>query len=174
MKLTTVSYILIFLLSMPIYGQQKRDINKEENSKLVTSSIAGGQCFLQHGKRRLPVRPGTPLSHKDIVVLNAGTTLIAVEPKAVLRYTFKGPYIGTIRNYIQQTNNTCIKSITLKYVDYLLAQAFKGRKHNSRNIEDDDATVFRKVGIENDSVIISLKTMDSLYNVIDSLSPQVK
>ena len=173
-KKTILSFLLTLFLLTTLFGQQKNSSLQEDQSTLVVSSISGGECFLQKGKKRLPVTSGTSLSSNDIIVMEAGSTMIAVEPAAVLRYTFKGAYTGTIRNYVKQNEQNCVKSISLKYVDYLLAQAFKKVKSNPANQEDNEATVFRKVGIENDSMTLSLKTIDSLYHTIDSLSPPVQ
>jgi len=173
MKLILVSLLSLFLL-MPLHGQQKQSSPSEEQSTLVVSSISGGQCFLQKGKKRIPITPGAFLYNNDIVVMDAGATMIAVEPTAVLRYTFKGAYTGAIRNYVKKNEQSCVKSISLKYVDYLLAQASRGSKSDSGNKEDNEVTVFRKTGIENDSVVLPLKTVDSLYQAIDSLSPPAK
>lgn len=166
--------ILTFLIVAPLYGQQKKTTTPEEQSALVVSSISGGLCYIQRGKKRMPLTPGVFLSGNDIVVLETGSTMIGVEPKAVLRYTFKGAYTGSVRNYIKKNEQNCVKSISLKYVDFLLSQAFKGEKTKSGDHEDDEATVFRKAGLENDSIILSLKTVDSLYHTIDSLSPPAK
>jgi len=166
--------LLSFLIVVPLYGQQKKLTTSEEQSALVVSSISGGLCYIQKGKKRTPLTLGVSLCGNDILVLETGSTMIAVEPKAVLRYTFKGAYTGSVRNYIKKNEQNCVKSISLKYVDYLLSQAFKGRKNKSGEHEDDEATVFRKAGLENDSIILSLKTIDSLYHTIDSLSPPAK
>lgn len=174
MKTKIIPLLLSLFMIMPLYGQSKKDSKQEDQATLVVSSVNGGQCYLQKGKKRIPVSPGTSLSNNDILVMEAGAIMVAVEPIAVLRYTFKGAFTGVIRNYVKQNEKNCIKSISLKYVDYLLAQAFKGKKSNSGAIEDNEVTVFRRVGIENDSVVLSLKTIDSLYHTIDSLSPSVK
>lgn len=161
---TTLSFLLLFFLSLPFYGQQK------QAETLVVSSISDAGGYLQKGKKRVDLKPGTTLSSSDIIALKPGATMVAVTPSAGLRYTFKGAYTGVIKNYIKQNEKSCVKVVTSKYMNYLLEQAFRGRRDESGAQEDNEATVFRKVGLDSDSVTMSLKSIDSLYTTIDSLS----
>ena len=162
---TYLTILLAFFLLMPAdtFSQRKSE-------PLVVTSLSGGTCYRPKGKSKIEIRVGSKLTEKDIIIIESGVTMIAVAPAQKLRYTFKGVYTGMIENYIKQNETSCVKSITAKYVNYLLAQAFHRGKDDSGAKEDNEVTVFRKVGLENDSVTLSLSAVDSLYNTIDSLS----
>lgn len=160
-----ILHLLILLsFSMMSLAQNK------PTEKLIVSSISDTGAYIQKGKKRIVITQGSTLSSNDIIALKPGMTMIAVIPSANLRYTFKGAYTGVIMNYIKQNEKSCVKTITTKYMSYLLQQAFRGRKDDSGALEDNEATVFRKVGLDGDSVTMSLKSVDSLYTAIDSLS----
>lgn len=162
---------------MPAYSQQKKKpaepASPEEKVSMVISSISGENSFIQQGRKRIPIAPGSILSESTIVVLEPDVTMIAVEPTAGVRYTFKGAYAGSVRNYVKQNEQNCVKSISLKYVDYLLKLAAQGRNPNAGTPEDNVATVFRKTGLEKDSTVTPATTEDSLYHATDSLSPSL-
>lgn len=160
---TYLTILLAFFLIMPAYAQKKSE-------PLVVTSITGGNSYRQKGKTKIEIKTGSKLTEKDIIIIDPGVTMIAVAPAQKLRYTFKGVYTGIIENYVKQNETSCVKSITAKYVNYLLAQAFHRGKDESGATEDNEVTVFRKVGLGCDSVTLSLSAVDSLYNTIDSLS----
>lgn len=156
--------LLLLSFSLMSFAQNK------PTEKYVISSISDNGAYIQQGKKRIAITQGSTLSGRDIIALKPGMTMIAILPSANLRYTIKGAYTGAFMNYIKQNKESCVKTITSKYMNYLLKQAFHGRKDDSGALEDNEATVFRKSGLDNDSVTMSLKSVDSLYTTIDSLS----
>ena len=145
-------------------------LSAQKIGELVVSSHSGGRCLLQKGRKRTSIERGTKLSERDIIILDADAILVLVEPRADKRYSFKGAYTGDIRSYVRKNQLICVKTITKKYMNYLLSQAFGGSASTSGQYEDSEATVFRHTDLEGDSVTMSLRTVDSLYQTIDSLS----
>lgn len=128
--------------------------------ELVVSKIQGA-VMLQDGTDKVQLSQGRRLSLSDIVVLPEGSNITLLDPVARKQYLLSGDYIGTIDKYIQDNSNNCTKTTTEKFMNYLLAQVYKGNKPVRSNIEDDHATVIREVDLfSTDSV--SAQISDSL------------
>ena len=140
-----------------------------QSSRDLLISEIKGSVQRQVGKEKVEMKKGEHILGQDILIVGEGTTMILLEPRYCNRYTVKGPYTGTIRNYIQRNEQSCMKNVTRKYMNYLISQALRGHKHSNMP-EDDHATVFRKGDTMFDSITVSMKSIDSLYHTIDSLS----
>ena len=153
----------IFLLfPLAMYPQVSRD--------LLISEIRGGNVMRQVGRERVEMTPSLHVMSQDILIISDGTIMILLEPKECKRYTVKGPYTGTMHNYIQHNEESCVKIVTAKYMNYLISQTLRTHKKGNGRNEDDHATVFREGDGILDSITVSVKSIDSLYHTIDSLS----
>lgn len=157
---------LLFLLSLILTIQTFA----QNRGELVISEIKGGTMQLQDGKERKELKVGNRIEGTSIILLDEKTTVVILEPQLLMRYTLKGAYTGSVRNYIQRNEKSSIWPIGKKYMNYLLSQALKGHHESKESEETSHATVFRKTDLLDDSVTISVQGMDSLYHTIDSLS----
>lgn len=140
----------------------------QTRGEFVVADIRG-TLHRQMGKTRELIEKGMYLEGTDILVLGENTTVVLLEPKNGIRYTLKGPYAGSSRNYIQRYAMSG-KKISDTYMNFLLSQAFDKRKSTKGSNENSQATVFREGNsIFEDSVTMSIKSVDSLYRTIDSL-----
>jgi hypothetical protein len=153
--------ILSLLMAVPSFAQKK--------GELIVSEIKGSMQ-MQQGKTRSDMKVGQRFEGNKIILLEENSMAIVLEPKEDKRYMLKGPWTGSVRNYIQRYENSCVKVIGKKYMIYLLSQALSGNHEAKGREENSHATVFRKGDILDDSITISLRSMDSLYRTIDSLS----
>ena len=156
-----LSFILL-LSPLTMYPQVSRD--------LLISEIRGGNVMRQVGRERVEMTPSLHVMSQDILIISDGTIMILLEPKECKRYTVKGPYTGTMHNYIQHNEESCVKTVTAKYMNYLISQTLRTHKKGNGRNEDDHATVFREGDGILDSITVSVKSIDSLYHTIDSLS----
>lgn len=140
-----------------------------QNSRDLLISEIKGSVQRQSGKEKVEMKRGEHILAQDILIIGESTTMILLEPRYCNRYTIKGPYTGTLHNYIQRNEQSCMKNVTRKYMNYLISQALRGHKRYN-DPEDDHATVFRKGDSMFDSITVSMKSIDSLYHTIDSLS----
>ena len=162
---------LISLINLSFIQPFANTACAQSSSTFVVSEVTGS-VHKQNGKQKQQLYPTLTIAGKDMLILGSGATLILLSPKDNIRYTLKGTYTGTLTNYVKRNQQNCAKSITSKYMNYLLARTFRN-KENLGQLEDDHATVFREGDdiLDEDSITISVKSMDSLYHTIDSLSP---
>ena len=136
---------------------------------LLVSEVTGSVQF-QLGKERKVVVPQQKLNERDILIMGESSMLILLNPGQNKRYTVKGPYTGALHNYIQRNGQSCVKDITSQYMKYLVTQLFKKQKKGKGSSEDGTTFTLREGEGMIDSITLSVKTIDSLYHAIDSLS----
>lgn len=140
-----LSILLLLLLSVAAHAQNSRD--------LLVSDISGGSVMRQMGRERVEVKKGQHILNQDVLIISDGVTMKLLEVKACKYYTVKGAFSGTIRNYIQRNQKSCIRSVTTKYMNFLVHQVFQAQDDKGKGqYEDAHATVFR----EGDSMLDSI------------------
>lgn len=159
-------FLFLFAFACNLFAQDNKEF-------YVVSEITGGSVVKLAGKDKIEIKEGDQFSSSDKVLINEGTTMILLEPTPRIRCTVKGYYTGTIPNYKQRNQNTCVKTVTAKYMNYLLSQV--GSKNNAKRDESTGVTVYRgsrrKKASKDESIMMPVKSIDTLYHIIDSLSP---
>lgn len=120
------------------------------------------------GKDKIEIKEGDNFTSLDKLLISEGTTMVLLELPN-FRCTVKGYYTGTIPNYKQRNQNTCVMTITSKYMNYLLKQLETGSKNAKRDLST-SVTVYRG-SRRKKSITMPAESIDTLYHIIDSLSP---
>ncbi|MBQ7572483.1 MAG: hypothetical protein IJT19_09645 [Bacteroidaceae bacterium] len=150
-----LSILLLLLLPVASSAQNSRD--------LLVSDISGGSVMRQMGRERVEVKKGQHILNQDVLIIGDGVTMKLLEVKACKYYTVKGAFSGTIRNYIQRNQETCIKNITSKYMNFLVHQVFQAQNDREKGqYEDAHATVFREGDSMLDSIAAPVSPADSI------------
>ena len=161
-------FLFLLMLACNLYAQDGKE-------NYIISEINGGSVLKLDGKNKIEVKEGDRISGLDKLLISEGATMILLEPKPCNRCTVKGSYTGTIPNYKQRNQNSCVMTITEKYMNYLLSQI--GHKKHASGDNSTTATVYRgshrKKATSDDSILMPVKSIDTLYHIIDSLSPTV-